>query len=138
MKHLTFTAYQGALALIMTFTIGNSRKEDTVKSKVCGSICNELFDWVSLQKFVGANGIKLSEPINLKFEVNGIKFDTGTLKKELQARLLLRNNPQGRRNYARRFNAIFNYITRDVKPCTFDELLARITKEEKAILRVAA
>lgn len=139
MKQLTFSAFQGSIALSFSFTIGTKVKdENKIKSRISGSICNELFAWVEMQKLVGAEGLKLSEPIGLKFQIDGLQFDTSKIKKELQHRLLLRNNPAGRRNYARRFNAIFNYVTKDVKAITFEQLIADLDKAEKAVLKVAA
>lgn len=136
---LTFTAFQGEIALTLAFALsGNVKSEDRLKSRLAGSICNELFSWVSLQQTIKSSGLKLSEPIGLKFEVNGMKFDTGTIKKELQDRLILRNNPAGRKSYAIRFNAIFAYVTKKVSSLTFEQLIANLDNENINPLKKAA
>lgn len=139
MSLIKFTAYQNDIALTLEFSV-NQPKKGNVKSKIAGSICNQLFSWVELQKTIGAEGIKLSKPIQLKFDVSGLKFDTGTVRKELHERLLLRNNPKGRKNYAVRFHKIFLWATSEVKTVTIEQLFASLDKEISAEnkLKVAA
>lgn len=140
MKKLIFTAYQNDTSLSLEFVINKTQSIAKLKNNIAGSICNQLFEWVALQKSVGAKGIKLSAPVMLKFDCSGMKFDTTTVRKELQQKLILRNNPKGRKIYAVRFSKIFNYATAEIKSVTLDQLFAdldkQITVENK--LKVAA
>lgn len=139
MSTIKFTAYQEGLSLSLEFAVG-TKKSGNIKSKIAGSICNQLFSWVEVQKICHAEGLKLSKPINLKFDVSGMKFDTGTVRKELIQKLILRNNPAGRKNYAKRFNAIFLWATAEIKTVTIEQLFADLDKEIAADnkLKVAA
>ncbi len=107
---------------------------DASKSKVCGTLLNELFRWVELQRELKADGLKLNLPILLKFDVAGIKFDTGTVRKQAQQRLKLQNTPKGRKAYAKKFWATFNYATAKIETKTYAELVAGL---ETAIMKAA-
>jgi hypothetical protein len=103
---LTFEAFQDGINLKLEYAIKRQTSEN-----ICGNILNQLFRWVSLQRTVGAEGLKLSQPINLRFEIAGNNFNTALLRKSLQQKLKLQNTSAGRQLYAKRVWAILDYVT---------------------------
>lgn len=107
---------------VLTSVTLNTTVTDTTASKVCGTVLNELFEFVNLQKMIGGKGLKLNEPINLKFEIGGQVINTAKWDKSLQAKLKLQNNAEGRRNFARKFWAMFSYTFRNIQEWDIKEL----------------
>jgi len=78
-----FQAYQaGDLETSVNLSFELPEDFEASKSKICGTLLNELFRWVALQKRIRAKGLKLSQPILLKFTVGNIAFDTGRCSKQ--------------------------------------------------------
>ena len=118
MKNVTFQAYQTNCKLDLSFNL----KEGT-ESKVCGTMLNELFKWYNLQRLVGAKGLKGSEPINLRFEVNGLGFDTGLVSKTLTQKLKFNKTAKSKRSFAQKFMAIYTYSIAEAQEVDFEDLL---------------
>jgi hypothetical protein len=120
MKTIEITASQEST--IFTFSVNYSKSVDL--NKVKGTALNELFAWITVQKQVGAKGLKLSLPINLKVVCDGFEIDTNKARKELQNRLKLNSTAKSKRNFARKFSAIVDFSARKPETIDFDLLLS--------------
>lgn len=123
MKNVNFIAYQENTELELNFEVSNSNQ-----SKVLGTALNELFAWCNIQREVNAKGLKFSEPINLKIEVNNIAFDTGKANKRLTNKLKMNKTAKSKKSFALKVKAIFDYSIRDFNELTFNELLESLTE----------
>lgn len=133
---LNFKAYQhNGTELNLNFELPNFEES---KEKMCGTILNELFRWVKFQKEIKAKGLKLNQPIFIRFEIAGKIFDTGRVKKQTQERLKLQNTDKGRRNYAKIFYATYEYATAPVHAIEYAELIAGLESRIEAAATKAA
>ena len=107
METIKFDFYQEETTLTFEFHLESTLDNDHLK----GSVLNELFKWVNIQKHMGAKGLKLSKPINIRIEHGGKFLDTGTAKKQLQQKLKLNTSAKSKRMFAIRFNMLVEYIT---------------------------
>ncbi len=118
MKTVEFQAYQENTNVKFNFEL----TEDSNNNQILGTVLNEVFAWVDLQKSVGAKGLKLNQPINIYFMVDGLVFDTGESQKSITQKLKL--NTSKKHLFAKRVKAIFDYSIRDINVVSFEDMLA--------------
>lgn len=106
------------------------------KGLVIGTLLNELFGFMSIAKKHRTTRFLSNEvtDITLKFgrvtlSTEDIKANGSTAEKLLRAKMKLRNNPKGKKAFAVLFYDLCEYMTRQIKPISFDKLLAEIEKE---------
>ena len=107
-------------------------KFNTLKTSnkvILGTTLSELFEWVKVQKAINSKGLKLSEVIDIKITSDKLTFDSSKYKHELNQVLKLQNNFKGRKRFALKFKAIFDYCTKDFKTVQFDSLIEELTQE---------
>jgi hypothetical protein len=119
METLKIDFYQDETRLSFEF----ETQTELNQQKLNGSTLNELFKWISLQKDMGAKGLKLSQPINIKVEHNGKLFDTGNAKKQLQQKLKVNSSAKSMRKFAQRYTALISYMCSPFVALTVDEVL---------------
>lgn len=117
---------------VLTSVTLSTTVTDVSASKVCGTALNELFEFVNMQRTIGAKGLRLDMPINLKFEIGDQVINTATWEKSNQAMLKLQNNAAGRRSFAVKFWTIFSYSIKPIKEVDMSDLLTEL-KEKAAI-----
>lgn len=100
------------------------------KNKVYGSVLNELFRAVSLQKFTGARLFKLNEPVMIRIESDKFVLDTGDAFKKVQHRLKLNSSSKSKRLFAKKFVAIADYILTKPEALTVKEVVDVLAIEE--------
>lgn len=141
MKNISITAYQvgnaGKRDVNTSVTFGAKVTDESI-NRVAGTALNELFAWISVQRAMGASGIALSLPIDLRFQVESedgemsTMFDTArpvnpadmSAIKILRQRLKMNNSAKGKRNFAQKFMALFNYATRSIMERDINSLIA--------------
>jgi hypothetical protein len=102
----------------------NSDVKDT---EIVGTILNEIFEYLELQKQVGSKAIKLNRPIILEIKGAGIKsIDFGVLDIHIVQRLKAGNKAKAKRLFAQKIVASLNYIVRERKLKDITELFAEL------------
>jgi D-serine deaminase-like pyridoxal phosphate-dependent protein len=92
-------------------------------STYTGTALNRLFDYVNVAKKIGAKTMTYSKPINLLIEVDGKKFDTGTCKESLQAKLKLQRTNDGYKRFAVRTYELIKFSTMSIAEVGMNDVL---------------
>lgn len=121
---LQFKAFQENCELTLSTSI-----DSTSKNKIAGTLLNELFAWVNLQKEVRAKGLKLSEPIGLQFKLGKYNFDSTKIDMKLQQTLKLQSTADGMKRFAKKFWSILEYVTQTRETITFEALITELEKQ---------
>jgi hypothetical protein len=121
-ENINFTVYQETTSLELSMPISND------KNKTIGTLLNELFSWIKLQKAMRADGLKLSQPLNIRLTFNGATIDTGNVRKELQQKLRCNSTAKGMRNFAGKLVILIDYIVRTPELMTIEQALENLDK----------
>jgi flagellar hook-associated protein FlgK len=108
------------------------------KGKFLGTLLNDLFTWMSLQKkHKPAEGFKTNDVCDIRLNIDGkISLDTAAIRRSsndvlriLRTKLRIKYTARGKKNFALLLNDIFSYMTREQEQITFEELIDRLTGE---------
>lgn len=88
-----------------------------------GTALNRMFDFVSCAKSVNAKTFKFSQPINLRIEVEGKKYDTGVCNEMLQSKLKLQRSDRGMKTFAKRTFELIKFSTSEVIEMSINDVL---------------
>lgn len=106
------------------------------KGLIIGTLLNELFGFMSIAKKHRTERFLSNDvtDVTLKFgrvtlTTEGIKATGTTAEKLLRAKMKLRNNAKGKKAFATLVYDLCEYMTRKIKPITFEKLLEEIELE---------
>lgn len=106
------------------------------KGLIIGTLLSELFGFMSIAKKHRTDRFLSNDvtDVTLKFgrvtlSTEEIKTTGTTAEKLLRAKMKLRNNAKGKKAFATLVYDLCEYMTRKVKPVTFEQLLREIETE---------
>lgn len=88
-----------------------------------GTALNQLFNYVSLAKKVGASTFKFNQPINLSIVADGVKYDTGTCDQRFQSKLKCQRSSKGMATFSKRVFSLIKYSTNEVVDVSMNDVL---------------
>jgi len=97
----------------------------TKLGQVVGTIVNETIKRAQFYKNCGSRLFDGRQPILLDVEVNGKRFDLGTMDDKLQKKLLLRLNDEGKQRFATRTWMMIEEILREVEVVEIEDLIKK-------------
>lgn len=109
---------------------------DTTKSKVIGTMLNEIFEFQKVASKNRTSRFMTNEVTDIKLQIGSFEFDTekiaesdSTVLKVFRAKMKLRNTPQGQKAFATLVYDTINYMCRKQYEITFEELIERLDEE---------
>ena len=115
---LDFTFYQDGTELNFSFEVNPSNAR-----KVSGTVLFELFKWIDIQKQMGAKGLSLAKPINIRIKSDTLALDTGEARKQLAQKLKLNSTNKSKRKFAARFQALTAYMSSPITVVDYEEVI---------------
>lgn len=104
------------------FDLSSKLETETDKKIIFGTVLKELFDWVDVQQALKSEGLKLSKPINIKMQNEFFSLNTSHAQKSLQQKLKMNSTNKGKRNFAKKFISLSDYMAREVEVSEWKEI----------------
>jgi hypothetical protein len=121
----------------------NAEIDKRNKSKIVGSLLNELFDFIDLQKKHRLTGFKSNEITDVKISLGDIELNTEMLTKfkgdradvmkAMRMKMKLRNNPVGKKAFALLVWDIADLMTRELSNKSFELLIEELTDKAEEL-----
>ena len=108
----------------LNFDFGNTKSVN----KLVGTACNELFELIDLQKDGVTKMFKMSYPIDITIVGKGFEIDTTKINAVLRTKLKLNSTLESKVRFAKRVFKLVNYVHRDRKIVTIQEIEALLSE----------
>jgi hypothetical protein len=130
MKTAIITVFQASTGLeIKKEYKGEFLTSEETKSKIIGSSLHSVFALLKVRQETGQKIFKLSESLDISFEMDGVKISTAEVRESLKVRLKLGNKAKQQRKFAQTFKAIIDYALTENKFMTLEEVIESIPAE---------
>ena len=108
----------------LNFDFGNTKSVN----KLVGTACNELFELIDLQKDGVTKMFKMSHPIDITIVGKGFEIDTTKINAMLRTKLKLNSTLESKVRFAKRVFKLVNYVNRERKIVTIQEIEALLSE----------
>lgn len=133
MKTVKFQVKNADTVFTRELNLGIDGRTTLKPSVAFGTVLNDLFELVNLQKQNAVKLFKFSQPFDVKIEYDRKVIDTAVIPSELKTKFKLNSNPKRQKAFAKNVFAILNYVTSDSPAMSAEELASKLdAKIQKA------